>query len=496
MKIVAMGSVPFDLELACFGTLSRCIRDGHEVHIIIAKSDEDKTYWSEIQMEALRKVSQKIGVSRVYFTNRFNFSNVTQDNANVLASFLRPINPLLVIIPFWKTSNQRRKILANTSLVACRGIGSILMYELDRNTSFLPTVYFTASANEISTKTSCLAEHRNLVSELGPGMRVNSFILNLLNMKTYQLPLFVQASTSIETSTVGLGNVANNYYQQFGSVDNKMDNAENVWGEINQPMDRPYSLERGIDVLVEVFESHRMLLADRDDAPYDHLNGETFKNKIVSIGAHPDDVEQGMAGTVAKHAANGDDVHIIVCTLGIGGPSGDQILREREAREAAHILGAKLHSLDYHVLKLNKPSIEFENVIKKVIDEINPDRIYVHSPFDYHQIHAAVSECTTNAAKDVKQILFYEVISSTNPDFKPNAYVNITDYIDLKLKSISAHQTQRKLYLHPIFTRSIAHTRYALGKLGSNPNGMAEAFSIHKFVVADKVNNSCTLYGR
>lgn len=206
--------------------------------------------------------------------------------------------------------------------------------------------------------------------------------------------------------------------------------------------------------------------------------------KIVSIGAHPDDVEQGMGGTIAKHSNKGDDIHLILCTLGIGGGSGEPTKRLEEARAAAHILGAKLLSLDYPVLKINKPSVEFESLIKKALDEINPDRVYVHSPFDYHQIHAAVSKCVTVAAREVKQLIYYEDISSTNPDFKPNAYVDISNYIDLKLKSIGAHVTQSsKLYLQSSLTRSLACVRYSLGKLGSNPNGMAEAFTIHKFIV-------------
>jgi LmbE family N-acetylglucosaminyl deacetylase len=213
--------------------------------------------------------------------------------------------------------------------------------------------------------------------------------------------------------------------------------------------------------------------------------------KIVSIGAHPDDVEQGMGGTLAKHSHRGDDVHVIVCTLGIGGGSGDPTKREEEARMASQILGAKLHSLDYPILKTNKPSPEFENVIRQTIDEINPDRVYVHSPHDYHQIHAAVSECGTRAAKDVKQLLYYEDISSTNPEFIPNAYVDITDYIHLKIKSLQAHGTQSsKIYLQSNLMRSLAHTRFAMGKLGSNPNGMAEAFTIHKFIIAHNLNNS------
>jgi LmbE family N-acetylglucosaminyl deacetylase len=206
--------------------------------------------------------------------------------------------------------------------------------------------------------------------------------------------------------------------------------------------------------------------------------------RIVSVGAHPDDVEQGMGGTLAKHSHMGDEVHIIVCTLGIGGSCGDQKMRKDEAVSAAGILGGHLHSLDYPVLKLNNSSTEFDRIMRKAIDDINPDRVYTHSPFDYHQVHFTVSESVTRATKNIEQVLFYEDISSTTSDFRPNAYVDITKHIDLKLKSIDMHRTQsNRLYLQSNIMKSLAYTRYSMGKIGSNPNGMAEAFTIHRFII-------------
>ncbi len=204
----------------------------------------------------------------------------------------------------------------------------------------------------------------------------------------------------------------------------------------------------------------------------------------MAIGAHPDDVELGMAGTVAKHSDRGDEMHMIICSLGIGGECGDPKTRELEAKTAARILGAKLHILDYPVLKLNKPSVEFEQIIRKTIEEIGPDRLYTHSPLDYHQVHESVSQCVTRAAHDVRQILFYEVIPSTNPCFVPNAYVDITQYIDLKIKSVATHDTQgKKWYMQPNALTSLAYARYMIGKIGLRHDGMAEAFAIKKFIV-------------
>ncbi len=195
-----------------------------------------------------------------------------------------------------------------------------------------------------------------------------------------------------------------------------------------------------------------------------------------------------MGGTLAKHSKRGDEIHIILCTLGIGGTSGDPKTREKEAQDAAKILNAKLHILDFPVVKLNKPSMEFEAVLKRTISDINPHRMYVHSPFDYHQVHESVSECARNAAaRDVQQLLFYEIISSTSPEFRANAYVDITDYMDKRIECLAQHFTQSgKLYMQTQMIRSLAHTRYLLGKIGTRQDGMAEAFTIGRMVISNR----------
>src|SRR5687767_10056843 len=149
-----------------------------------------------------------------------------------------------------------------------------------------------------------------------------------------------------------------------------------------------------------------------------------------------------MGGTLAKHSKRDDEIHIILCTLGIGGTSGEPKTREKEARDAAKILNAKLHILDFPVTKLNKASVEFEGTLRRTIDDINPHRVYTHSPFDYHQVHESVSECTTNAAKDIHELLFYEIISSTSPEFRANAYVDITDFMEKRIECLAHHFTQ------------------------------------------------------
>lgn len=204
--------------------------------------------------------------------------------------------------------------------------------------------------------------------------------------------------------------------------------------------------------------------------------------KIVSVGAHPDDVEMGMGGSIVNHVKNGDKVSIILCS--VGGVSGNPKSREREARQAAKILGVDdLKIMNYSVFKLNKPEREFARILRKVFNEIKPDRVYTHTASDVHQVHVGVNKSVVGAAKNIDQILFYETISSTTPEFFPNAYTDITKTMKQKIKSLQAHKSQsHRFYIQPNVIKSLANTRYVWGKVGTNSKGYAEAFHIHKFI--------------
>ncbi|GIU70564.1 MAG: hypothetical protein KatS3mg003_0043 [Candidatus Nitrosocaldaceae archaeon] len=202
--------------------------------------------------------------------------------------------------------------------------------------------------------------------------------------------------------------------------------------------------------------------------------------KVLAIGAHPDDVELGVGGTLAKHSKLGDEVHIVVCTLGGIDNTPSRI---NEARKGADILNAKLHILDFNALSLNKYNKEFVKLLRDIYYKIEPDRLYVHSNYDLHQVHVTVNKCALKACNDIKQIIFYESLSSTTKEFKPDAYVDITEEIDIKIKAIKAHKSQaNRTYMHPMPIRSLANYRYVQGKVGNDPKGYAEAFMIYRLI--------------
>ena len=65
------------------------------------------------------------------------------------------------------------------------------------------------------------------------------------------------------------------------------------------------------------------------------------KIDILAIGAHPDDVELGCAGTIAKEISKGKKIGIVDLTRGELGTRGDAKTRDTESNDAANLLGVE-----------------------------------------------------------------------------------------------------------------------------------------------------------
>jgi len=140
MRIVAIGSKLSDFEVGCYRTLMKYSADGHAVNLVIAGNT---TKWKEKDLALANEKCKKIGITKVYFTDKFDEHSVTQENVRTLHSIIKKVNPCLAILPFHKTSVKKREILANSAILACRGIKNILMYEITKNKNFSPNIFFT-----------------------------------------------------------------------------------------------------------------------------------------------------------------------------------------------------------------------------------------------------------------------------------------------------------------------------------------------------------------
>ena len=97
---------------------------------------------------------------------------------------------------------------------------------------------------------------------------------------------------------------------------------------------------------------------------------------VLAIGAHPDDLEYGCAGTLIHHAQRGDQVYMMVVTNGNKG--GEAELRQQEQLEAAKVIGAKdviFGGYDDTRFECDRESIMR---IEEVIARVEADVVYTH----------------------------------------------------------------------------------------------------------------------
>ena len=134
MKIVVIGSTPKDFEIGCLNTLRRLTNLNHTVNFIIVRNKTRKEKEMETSDLCFRGTN-------IFVIKNFDYSKVTQENVNLINSIVETINPSVAFIPFIKSSDNMKKILSKSSLLACRKIQSILMYEIIKNKNFSPTVF-------------------------------------------------------------------------------------------------------------------------------------------------------------------------------------------------------------------------------------------------------------------------------------------------------------------------------------------------------------------
>lgn len=163
------------------------------------------------------------------------------------------------------------------------------------------------------------------------------------------------------------------------------------------------------------------------------------KLQILAIGAHPDDIEIGCGGALAKFAAKGHAVYLFIASDGSAG--GDAALRYKEQQDAAAILGVtevfwgNLIDTEIHIDKTTIMRIE------NIVQQIQPNMIFVNYPDDTHQDHRHLAADTISATRYVRNVLFYE--TPTTQNFQPNVFVDIGQtYLDYKLRALRAHASQ------------------------------------------------------
>jgi LmbE family N-acetylglucosaminyl deacetylase len=227
-------------------------------------------------------------------------------------------------------------------------------------------------------------------------------------------------------------------------------------------------------------------------------------SRVLGIFAHPDDVDFGAGGTIARWRSEGLEVGYVIITRGDAGGFDDTPrdlmpgLREAEQRAAAKILGVEdVVFLDgYHDGRLT-PTIELRHDLAREIRRFRPDRVVTSSPLrrwdriagPSHPDHLAAGEATTCAIyPDARNpFAFPDLLESGLQPWvvrelwlqagpSPDHAVDVTDFFDAKLAALRAHASQTSHQdIEPFLRQRLGDAATALGL----PEGrLAEAFTI------------------
>ena len=220
-------------------------------------------------------------------------------------------------------------------------------------------------------------------------------------------------------------------------------------------------------------------------------SGDRGPIRVAVMSAHPDDETIGVGGTLARHVAFGDQIHVCIVTKGYTPDWPEEALQlvHEQTIAALETLGIRNVSfLQFPTVKLNAvPGKELNDRIADFINDINPQVVYAPFPGDLNIDHGIVARSTAIAVRPVagtrRSLLYFETLSSTEwgrmfmqSSFMPNLYVDISSTIEQKLRAASCYDLEIKEFPHP---RSLEGIRVLSRLRGMEAGlGAAEAFSL------------------
>lgn len=195
--------------------------------------------------------------------------------------------------------------------------------------------------------------------------------------------------------------------------------------------------------------------------------------KTLVVAAHPDDETLGCGGLIAQLRKRGEQVRVVFIAEGsscryesLTRHAKDDIdFRTRCSVKAMDILGVN----DYRFYDLpcgrlgDRPLIDIAKIIEKEISNYEPTTILTHHQNDVHNdhkvIYKAVVQATRPVGKIVKNLLSFEILSSTEwcykEAFKPNMFVNISQEFGIKIDAMHCYSTEQPKPPHSRSDRTI-----------------------------------------
>lgn len=217
-------------------------------------------------------------------------------------------------------------------------------------------------------------------------------------------------------------------------------------------------------------------------------------NKVLIIAVHPDDETLGCGGTLLKHKYNKDEVNWLICTE--TNPNNDfHKIREEEIETVSKMYDFdNTYNLKLKTMQVDEYSMsDLIGKISKIINEVQPNIIYLPFKGDVHSDHRKIFEAAYSCTKTfrypfIKKIYMIETLSETefapslsSESFIPNIFVDVSDFMERKIEIMKIFKSE--ISEHP-FPRSVKNIE-ALATLRGASSGCkyAESFVLLKEII-------------
>jgi len=198
-------------------------------------------------------------------------------------------------------------------------------------------------------------------------------------------------------------------------------------------------------------------------------------DRILAIGAHPDDIEYSCLGFLSKQKALGSNIYAYVASLGGLNDASSGLERKLESDAALSLNGIE----KFYTLNNNFDYFEIEAEIRNLVLTLDIGCVVVHSPFDTHQDHRLIHDITLSSIRRIGlNLILYRSVSTTR-EFIPNLQVGIDAFMDRKIETLMLHKSQQtKSYMQKQMIESF-HTYY---NIFDNSDKFYEMYTINSIV--------------
>lgn len=221
-------------------------------------------------------------------------------------------------------------------------------------------------------------------------------------------------------------------------------------------------------------------------------------SSILVVAPHPDDETLGCGGTLLRHISEGDQIHWLIMTTiseEAGFTQKAVLRRSKEIDQVSLAYGMKtVRQADFITARLDTyPKFELIKEVSTMVSKVMPEIVYLPYRNDAHSDHAAVFDAVAACTKSfrypyIKRVRAYETVSETefsihigDSGFKPNMWVNISDYLEKKIKIMKIYNEEMGKHPFPRSEQNIV----ALTTLRGSTAGFlaAEAFVSLKDII-------------